>query len=35
LLINAAGINHFAMLEQLDDAEINAMLAVNVGARCA
>ncbi|MFJ7142553.1 MAG: SDR family oxidoreductase [Pseudomonas protegens] len=32
LLINAAGINHFAMLEQLDDAEINAMLAVNIGA---
>jgi short-subunit dehydrogenase len=28
LLINAAGINHFAMLEQLDDSEINAMLAV-------
>jgi short-subunit dehydrogenase len=32
LLINAAGVNHFAMLEQLDDSEINAMLAVNVGA---
>ncbi|MCP1445983.1 short-subunit dehydrogenase [Pseudomonas sp. GGS8] len=32
LLINAAGVNHFAMLEQLDDSEVNAMLAVNVGA---
>ena len=32
LLINAAGVNHFAMLEQLDDSEINAMLALNVGA---
>jgi len=32
LLINAAGVNHFAMLEQLDDSEINAMLAVNVSA---
>ncbi|MNJ18432.1 putative oxidoreductase [compost metagenome] len=32
LLINAAGINRFAMIEQLDDSEINAMLAVNVGA---
>lgn len=32
LLINAAGVNHFAMLEQLDDNEINAMLNVNVGA---
>ena len=32
LLINAAGINHFAMLEQLDDSDINAMLAVNVSA---
>ncbi|RON57919.1 SDR family oxidoreductase [Pseudomonas frederiksbergensis] len=32
LLINAAGINHFAMLEQLDDSEINAMLAVNISA---
>ncbi|MFK8333193.1 SDR family oxidoreductase [Pseudomonas sp. BJa5] len=32
LLINAAGINHFAMLEQLDDADIDAMLAVNIGA---
>ena len=32
LLINAAGVNHFAMLEQLDDVEINAMLAVNISA---
>ncbi|UZE15473.1 SDR family oxidoreductase [Pseudomonas sp. B21-054] len=32
LLINAAGINHFAMLEQLDDSEIDAMLAVNISA---
>ena len=32
LLINAAGVNHFAMLEQLDDNEINAMLAVNISA---
>ncbi|PMZ93079.1 MULTISPECIES: SDR family oxidoreductase [unclassified Pseudomonas] len=32
LLINAAGINHFAMLEQLDDSEINSMLAVNISA---
>ncbi|WP_409319207.1 SDR family oxidoreductase [Pseudomonas sp. KCJK9016] len=32
LLINAAGINHFAMLEQLDDSDINAMLAVNISA---
>jgi short-subunit dehydrogenase len=31
LLINAAGVNHFAMLEQLDDSDINAMLAVNIG----
>ncbi|NVZ67373.1 SDR family NAD(P)-dependent oxidoreductase, partial [Pseudomonas gingeri] len=30
LLINAAGINHFAMLEQLEDSDINAMLAVNI-----
>ncbi|MGH8486803.1 MAG: SDR family oxidoreductase, partial [Pseudomonas sp.] len=30
LLINAAGVNHFAMLEQLDDSEINALLAVNI-----
>jgi short-subunit dehydrogenase len=32
LLINAAGVNHFAMLEQLEDNEINAMLAVNISA---
>ncbi|MHC8318988.1 SDR family oxidoreductase [Pseudomonas sp. LB3P31] len=32
LLINAAGVNHFAMLEQLTDADINALLAVNVSA---
>ncbi|HEF4760730.1 TPA: SDR family oxidoreductase [Pseudomonas putida] len=32
LLINAAGVNHFAMLEQLDDSDIHAMLAVNVEA---
>ena len=32
LLINAAGVNHFAMLEQLEDSEINALLAVNIGA---
>jgi short-subunit dehydrogenase len=32
LLINAAGVNRFAMLEQLDDSEINAMLAVNISA---
>ncbi|AZE49123.1 Oxidoreductase, short-chain dehydrogenase/reductase family [Pseudomonas chlororaphis] len=32
LLINAAGVNQFAMLEQLDDSDINAMLAVNVSA---
>ncbi|WP_194789970.1 SDR family oxidoreductase [Pseudomonas sp. UFMG81] len=32
LLINAAGINRFAMIEQLDDAEIHAMLALNVAA---
>jgi len=32
LLINAAGVNHFAMLEQLDDSEITAMLAVNISA---
>ena len=32
LLINAAGINHFAMLEQLADSDINAMLAVNISA---
>ncbi|MGY4494716.1 SDR family oxidoreductase [Pseudomonas sp. TE3610] len=32
LLINAAGVNHFAMLEQLDDDEIQALLAINLGA---
>ncbi len=32
LLINAAGVNHFAMLEQLDDSDINDMLAVNISA---
>ena len=32
LLINAAGINHFAMLEQLEDSDVNAMLAVNISA---
>jgi NAD(P)-dependent dehydrogenase (short-subunit alcohol dehydrogenase family) len=32
LLINAAGVNHFAMLEQLDDNDINAMLALNITA---
>ncbi|WP_055129069.1 SDR family oxidoreductase [Pseudomonas mediterranea] len=32
LLINAAGVNHFAMLEQLDDSEIAAMLALNITA---
>jgi len=32
LLVNAAGVNHFAMLEQLDDSEIGAMLALNVTA---
>jgi short-subunit dehydrogenase len=32
LLINAAGVNHFAMLEQLDDSDISAMLAVNISA---
>ncbi|WDH50474.1 SDR family oxidoreductase [Pseudomonas chlororaphis] len=32
LLINAAGVNHFAMLDQLDDSDINAMLAVNISA---
>ncbi|MBV7575238.1 SDR family oxidoreductase [Pseudomonas sp. PDM32] len=32
LLINAAGVNHFAMLEQLGDSEINSMLAVNISA---
>lgn len=32
LLINAAGVNQFAMLEQLADSEIDAMLALNIGA---
>src|SRR3546814_19044167 len=32
LLINAAGVNHFAMLEQLHDSEIDAMLALNITA---
>ncbi|CRM00298.1 MULTISPECIES: SDR family oxidoreductase [Pseudomonas] len=32
LLINTAGINHFAMLEQLDDSEISGMLALNITA---
>ena len=32
LLINAAGVNRFALLEQLDDSDINTMLAVNIGA---
>lgn len=32
LLINAAGVNRFAMIEQLDDDEIHAMVAVNVSA---
>jgi short-subunit dehydrogenase len=32
LLINAAGVNNFAMLEQLDDSEIEAMLALNISA---
>ena len=32
MLINAAGINHFAMLEQLDDAEVASMLALNISA---
>ena len=32
LLINAAGVNHFAMLDQLADSEINTLLAVNVSA---
>lgn len=32
LLINAAGINRFAMIEQIDDSEIHAMLALNVAA---
>ena len=32
LLINAAGINHFAMLEQLEDSDIHAMMALNISA---
>jgi short-subunit dehydrogenase len=32
LLINAAGVNHFAMLEQLADTDVDAMLAVNISA---
>ncbi len=32
LLINAAGVNQFAMLEQLEDSDIDAMLAVNISA---
>ena len=32
LLINAAGVNHFTMLEQLDDNDINQMLALNISA---
>lgn len=32
LLINAAGVNRFAMIEQLDDHEILTLLAVNVSA---
>lgn len=32
LLINAAGVNHFAMLEQLNEGDIQAMLALNVSA---
>ncbi|KJK07406.1 MULTISPECIES: SDR family oxidoreductase [Pseudomonas] len=32
LLINAAGINHFAMLDQLDDHDIDALLSVNISA---
>lgn len=30
LLINAAGVNRFALLEQIDDEQIEAMLALNV-----
>ncbi|WP_295473633.1 SDR family oxidoreductase [uncultured Pseudomonas sp.] len=30
LLINAAGVNHFAMLEQLPEADIEAMLQINL-----
>jgi short-subunit dehydrogenase len=32
LLINAAGVNHFAMLEQLPGTEIEAMLDINLNA---
>lgn len=32
LLINAAGVNHFAMLEQLPDREIDSMLSINLSA---
>ena len=32
LLINAAGVNHFAMLEQLPGREIEAMLSINLHA---
>jgi short-subunit dehydrogenase len=32
LLINAAGVNHFAMLEQLSESDIQSMLALNVSA---
>lgn len=32
MLINAAGTNHFAMLEQLEDDEITSMLALNINA---
>jgi short-subunit dehydrogenase len=32
LLINAAGVNHFAMLEQLPGREIDAMLNINLHA---
>ncbi|SDO97758.1 SDR family oxidoreductase [Pseudomonas jinjuensis] len=32
LLINAAGVNRFAMLEQLDESELEDMLALNIGA---
>ncbi|MCY1505748.1 3-phenylpropionate-dihydrodiol/cinnamic acid-dihydrodiol dehydrogenase [compost metagenome] len=32
LLVNAAGVNRFAMLEQVDDSQIEDMLALNVTA---
>jgi len=32
MLINAAGTNHFAMLEQLPDREIDSMLSINLHA---